>query len=575
MAVRVKQIAESDINLDNGSTVITISDGKLVNDVKMSSEVSPNSIPVYGTDGSIKVSDPSTDSDAVSLSYLNNALTNAAFPGFLDSSNIVWSIDSETKKYVSSLDTAHIRSNSILKIGDGNRLVSTSYIYEDVDNGRTIVSKYSQRIGSSVDDIAGTTFSIESDKQSNGNKSELAVITSSDDLQYGPTISTFAFKNYLTGRGSVLEGQKLFEFNVNGASVPSVTNVFKFNVISDSDFTNGGDNLSHISVLSNGEEILSTNVDNDIRVSNGLIVGDTTTELPGAIRFNPDAGHFQGWNGTGWIPLDDHSGNSSTQSDITSTISVGGIQVNQVIPTGTTIEDFITKLVSPFNVSDFYIDFGMTTSLDTGDNLEIGQEISVVSAYIESNDDIVSVTINGNGFDSSTEYIPNEGEVLATETSATFRVPLGKTEWSVVAKNTVSNTTDASFSINGCYRFAFGGSTTNYAEAVYSPDIDSLMSNFDYELTDDFMGSGLSVYTGYYSEDDYFFFAYPSEWGRMDDGTYTHNIFMHGVPIFDTFTYVGEYEYTNVYDTSIKTMYNLYQSNNPGAFRAHTKITFK
>lgn len=583
--IRIKQIKEFNIDFTKTNTILIVDNNNVIkNGLTYSAEYSSNSLVMRDNNGRIKINAPVDDLDAVNKIYLNGAIKNFLSVSDFDvnrenakvenTNTIYWEINNN--KIQAKVDLNLVSNGTLLKVGevDGKKkFVSATYLSEDISSRSVDIQQYGN-FANNNDVFKNINLRVYSAKNK-AQTPDIAIIASSNDLDYSPNLSFYAyFDNNVIGSNGVNSlpvkaTQVLSSIDTFGAKgIDTFENVFSIKVIADDDFAINSTNDAHLNVIQNNSLVFGTNREGDLFVTNGLILGQSNNETVGNIIFDTSIGHFMGYNGSVWLPLDSNSGDSYINSDITSYYTIGGVKEGDVFKNGETLSDVVKKIFSPNMFDEFYIDFENAYAEDGG-SLEVGQPVTVSNAVFSTNFNLDSAYIDGNGFDSTVAY--TESPIEATEATKTFNIEEGSYIWTIATDEDIDVTpitqTVRTFTVYGRNSVRFGSSA--YDIKNDSTNAQSVIDNLNYVLSDDFIGKGISFVTDSENKSvaNYTYFAYPASWGNIT------KVFMHGVPIADTFENVGTYNFTNQWGHSV--LYVLYQSTTRGAYRTGTKITFK
>lgn len=583
--IRIKQIKEFNIDFTKTNTILIVDSNNVIkNGLKYSADYSSNSLVMRDNNGRIKINEPVDDLDAVNKSYFDNTIKDLLSVNDFDvnrenakvenTNTIYWEINNN--KIQAKVDLNLVSNGTLLKVGevDGKKkFVSATYLSEDISSRSVDIQQYGNFV-SNNDAFKNINLRVYSAKNK-AQTPDIAIIASSNDLDYSPNLSFYAyFDNNAIGSNGVTSlpvkaTQVLSSIDTFGAKESdNFENVFSIKVIADDDFSTNSTNDAHLNVIQNNSLVFGTNREGDLFVTNGLILGQSNNETVGNIIFDTNIGHFMGYNGNAWLPLDSNSGDSYINSDITSYYSIGGVKEGDVFKNGETLSDVVKKIFSPNMFDEFYIDFENAYAEDGG-CLEVGQPVTVSNAVFSTNFNLDSAYIDGNGFDSTVAYV--ESPIEATESTKTFNIEEGSYIWTIATDEDIDVTpitqTVRTFTVYGRNSVRFGSSA--YDIKNDGSNAQSVIDNLNYVLSDDFIGKGISFVTDSENKSvaNYTYFAYPASWGDIT------KVFMHGVPIADTFEKVGTYNFTNQWRHSV--LYVLYQSTMRGAYRIGTKITFK
>lgn len=583
--IRIKQIKEFNIDFTKTNTILIVDSNNVIkNGLKYSAEYSSNSLVMRDNNGRIKINEPVDDLDAVNKSYFDNTIkdflsvrdfdTNREDAKVENTNTIFWRVNND--KIQANVDLSLVSEGALLKIGvddKGKKFVSATYLSEDTSSRSVDIQQYGNFAvnNNALKNINLRVYSAKNKAQT----PDIAIIASSNDLDYSPNLSFYAyFDNNAIGSNGVTSlpvkaAQVLSSIDTFGAKESdNFENVFSIKVIADDDFSINSTNDAHLNVIQNNSLVFGTNREGDLFVTNGLILGQSNNKTVGNIIFDTNIGHFMGYNGSVWLPLDSNSGDSYINSDITSYYSIGGVKEGDVFKNGETLSDVVKKIFSPNMFDEFYIDFENAYAEDGG-SLEVGQPVTVSNAVFSTNFNLDSAYIDGNGFDSTVAYV--ESPIEATESTKTFNIEEGSYIWTIATDEDIDVTpitqTVRTFTVYGRNSVRFGSSA--YDIKNDSTNAQTVIDNLNYVLSDDFIGKGISFVTDSENKSvaNYTYFAYPASWGDIT------KVFMHGVPIADTFEKVGTYNFTNQWGHSV--LYVLYQSTMRGAYRIGTKITFK
>lgn len=536
---------------------------KFENNVYYTSNNVVNTIISRDSNGRAKIADPLNDYDIVNLRSLSNYISkDNLFSNFENTNTISWSTSNNK-----------IRANAIAGglTGDIQKnvngiLSSSAYIKENTTDISVKILKtsafYSENLSTALFYIGHLKTG------SSGSKFDLAIENSSYDIQNGPSIQFLAHKNTLSSsvlsKSSIIQNQSLAYIEFNGAiSSSQVSKAMSFQIFSDSIFSTSVSSHFELTQIGTGNNdlIIKSTSSGDIIFGNAIQVGNSSENTTGLIKFNGT--HFQGYNGSNWLDLDLGGGSGiSTLNDIISTVDIGGLKKGDIVLSGTTLEDFINQLITPYiqpsfdnfiidsNIMDEYIEVGRTMTISN----------AIWSYIVDSdNNQPVNITITGAGFNQNTILTtsPSPADAQVTTLSISNAVPYS---WIISGYDKNSIQISKSYIVNGRYRFSFGASSTlltNISTAVQATDvINSLQQMWLIE------GHELSVTCTSDNKNinNYTYIAYASTYGQLLD------IDKDGLDILTAFTFIGAFNYINPHNNAIITPYYIYRSNATGAF---------
>ena len=569
--IRLKQIEYFDlteINLENNQIFsFNSTSQKFENSVIYTSTNDPNTIAFRDSNGRFRASNPNHVLDVVNLQTLNSKINEIDLSNFIGNSNYVtFDYNPSTELYQATVLAFGITGN-IQKNVDG-KLASSAYLNEDTTNGVLRLARTSQFFNNLK---SSPILSISHNLNQNATP-QISIETASYDITKGPKIEIYASYNtqniqLALVKSHTRQNQSLFNLNINGfTSNVDTSPVFDLQFYSDSNFNTSvsGHFELHQYNTTNNDLIISSNSVGDIIFGNGLLVSNTSTESTGVIRY--DGFHFQGYNGTNWLDLDLSTDNIATLNDITSTISVGGIDINETIPVGTTIEDFINRIVSPY--IEPVIDTFVVNGDIYGQYIELGRVFTVNNAEFsiinDSNGDgLLNMSILGFGFDSSTEVItsPHNADSGSVELSISS---VGPYSWILQGEDHPTsgsspvNIINRTYTIYGRTRFSFGASPVSINESSSDLDVSNLINSLQQMWLIDRRDTQVTCTSDNKNTSNYTYIAYSVSYGQLD------NILKSGLDAFGSFTLLGQFNYTNPYGNV--TPFYVYKSNATGAF---------
>lgn len=528
--IKINELKEGDVlsyNPESDSFENTYSISKLV-----PSENPDNTIPVRNHNGNIKVSDAIEDSDAVNLKTLNERFDNIDISGTIR--------DSETIKVLKDEDTeTEVGKNYLEVIPQGldgyiqknldNKLSSCSYIAEDTSKMSIELSRrLSYRSHSKYSPLL-LLQRVKSDLPGRSDYDpDIAIDTLSYSREHGCHILAVTGKQTSNSAENIQSaaveyGQNLFRLSVAGytGQVNSST-VFMFDVDSASNFSDDVSSVFSIKQAIEGsiERIVSSDSSGNIFLYSGINVGHSDNEQNGTIRFSNS--HFQGYNGSRWINLDESAEGSSTEYDNTVTVNCGGYRIGDIVPAGTTIEQLVEKLLAPYSkpmFDDIEVYGNVGTEIYMDDIIECGRSFIPTYANFECIKDsdggyATDCSISGQGFED--QFQPDEYVEVNSSSivSVMHNEPYIET-WTISGKDNNGNDVSNTYDMKWSYMAYFGASS----EEVY--DIRSLQqqafidwesSNSSPELSPEtikFGGVSFMCTSDNANQNNYTFFALP------------------------------------------------------------------
>jgi hypothetical protein len=251
-------------------------------------------------------------------------------------------------------------------------------------------------------------------------------------------------------------------------------------------------------------------------------------------------------------------GTSGTESDITATIAAGGVSISDVIPAGTTLQEFIQILLAPYVSSSFS---AFTVNFDVASTVEVGRTVTVTNATWTAVNDSegnppYNKTIIGTGFIVDTPVVssPHTADAVVKTVQ---RTTSGSSTWTIQGydKNNVVKTRTSTKT--WYHLFKFGANPTlvtdsTSAQNVYNALQQSwLQANLTRTVTCTADNNNTSNYT-------YIIF----------DRTLAQNLTdvkLGGVEsVLGAFIRVGEFLVTNTY--GVESLKVVYQTSAKGAF---------
>jgi hypothetical protein len=567
---QIKEI-KYDINVAEINQLFSFTSNNVFeNNITYTPSAAPYTILSRDSNGRCKVSDPSDALDVVNLQYLSSnyfGLDNAE-SFFQDSPSIIFT-SNESPFYITARVKAAGTTGDIQKNVSSN-LAASSMLNEDSLNGVLRLSRNKLWYGYTQ---TNSVLQITHNKPSN-NQADISIETAAFALTDGPLIQIYAHRNSnddpnVLIKSKVLNDQSLLKLQVFGAiNLNDVAEAFKFEIKSNSDFSVS--TTSHFEMNQIGANvplILSSTYDGDIIVGNGLRVGDTSNSITGNIRFNNT--HFQGYNGTTWLNLDEDADGIATETEIVATISSGGITKGDIIPVGTTIEDIIKLAFAPFITSQF--DTFIVNGNIIGQDIEIGRTFIVSDAeftIINDSDNIPTsdITINGFGFESATPVISSPHSADSVNKNLILS-SAGPYNWIIQGLDSKSNLVSKTYTINSRYRFSFGASSIELTSSSTDVDVSNVINALQQSWLMDGIEKQVICTFDNKLDDNYTYIAYSSSYGEIN------HILKFGVDVTDSFTLIGEFNYTNTY--GYISSYYLYKSNYSGAFGINNELNIR
>jgi len=254
------------------------------------------------------------------------------------------------------------------------------------------------------------------------------------------------------------------------------------------------------------------------------------------------------------------------EEDITSVVSVGGYEVADVIPEGTTLTQFVKDLLAPYLTSAFS-SFAVTN--DVGTNIiEVGRTITVTQAtYTVVNDTEgdppSNIQIVGPGFDPTTVITssPHAADDAATEdvtkTSNTTQA------WTITGENAEQDVLNRTYTATWRFAHLFGANSTEVTDQTTATAVlpnlqqSELRAGKDRSVTCTADNQNASNYT---------YIAYAAKFGDLS------NVVLDGsTPVLSAFTKVGDFNYTNSYGHTES--YRVYISTATGAYQNGQTLT--
>lgn len=255
--------------------------------------------------------------------------------------------------------------------------------------------------------------------------------------------------------------------------------------------------------------------------------------------------------------------NCKLLSDLTATLTVGGVPVGTTLPKGryldTVFRDILTPYVVP-SLNSLAILCSPTDSI-----YEVGRTVDVVSASWNVVNDSdgnppANMYLTGDGFNKTVTGTNS----TANPASTSQLTAAGSKTWTLSGedKNAIA-ITPATFL--KYWRFKYWLGATSAANPTDDPTATALalalqQSQLLASRTANFTATADNDTTGNYT-----WIAYPASFGALA------NIIQNGaLPVLSAFTYIGSWNVTNAY--SITELYRFYKSNADKAFASGTTL---
>ena len=463
--IRLKQIEKIKLSEIADCQILSFdSVGDIVNKYKITSTKSIDTIPVRDVNGNITVGDAINADDAVSKSFLESAIEKIKLTSPDNSINI--------KKGVSNtaieVNPGGIVEGTMQK-RSGGKLAGCQYLFEDITNKSIEISRSSQYKASFPIGVK-SQLAISQILVDSIHDSQILLNTASTNENYGNLIETYSAlqvngSNSSIARGAVNAGQKLFSLVSNGyTSNSNFSKAFDLSIYAASDFSSSVNSVFGMSQAIDGEmvTVMQSDSEGDIYLSGGLCLGVSNISETGMVVF--DGTHFKGYNGDEWLNLDVQTINSGSgvTTDINVTIDLGGYSKGNTINQGQTLEDIVSRLLSPY-IEAYVENFTISGTVD-GEQfadtvIECGKELYIdyASFYMNLDSDgqlPTGCSVDGIGFGGS--FTATEGQTLvyssdSPEVPAVLDTP-GSIVWYVTGNNLVTN----SYTIEWKYLAFFG-----------------------------------------------------------------------------------------------------------------------
>lgn len=301
--------------------------------------------------------------------------------------------------------------------------------------------------------------------------------------------------------------------------------------------------------LANGT-IITKRVDERGIVPNGGTTGQTLGKLSND-DFDVD-----------WIT--GAGGSSELMAELVATVAVGGVDISDSFPVGTSLEDVLRAILSPYVPPAF-------TAFYVGCNpdvlvTEVGSTLDVIAAGWTATDDSngnqpINLHIAGDGFD----FDVTDSPTGATGGSTTIRTTAGSNVWTLSGDadhgSPPEAIADKTFSIAWRWRYWFGATTD---DSIVDASTLALSLNQSQLLT-----SKIATFTADANNDTagkYTWIVYPASFGDLS------NIIQNGaLPVLTAFQFIDQQNVTNAYGQTIQ--YNFYRSNADKAFASGVVLT--
>ncbi len=536
--IKFKQIEKIKINeLKEGNVLSYNSESDSFENIysiskQVPSENPGNTIPVRNSEGNIKVSDALEDNDAVNLKTLNDKFANIDISGTIRDSetvNVFKDEDTETETGKNYLEVVPQGLNGYIQKNLNGKLSSCLYMVEDTEK---MSIELSRRLSYRNHSKYSPLLLIQRVKCELNERSDydpdVVIDTLSYSREYGCHILAVTGKQVSNSAENIQSaaveyGQNLFRLSVAGYTGPVDSSAaFVFDVDSASNFSEEVSSVFSIKQMIGGstEKVVGSDSSGNIFLCSGINVGSSNNEQSGTIRFANS--HFQGYNGERWVNLDENAEGGSTEYDHIVTVNCGGYSIGETVQAGTTIEQLVEKLLSPYTKPKFgdievYGNSGIEPYMD--DIIECGRSFIPTYADFECVKDsdgnyADNCSISGPGFEDT--FQPDE----YVEVNASGIVTIMHNEphvetWTISGKDKDGNDSASTYEMKWSYMAYFGAAD----EPVY--DIRSLQQQafIDWESsisspeispeTIKFGGVSFMCTSDNANPDNYTFFALP------------------------------------------------------------------
>jgi len=259
-------------------------------------------------------------------------------------------------------------------------------------------------------------------------------------------------------------------------------------------------------------------------------------------------------------------GDATLDSDLTPTVTLGGVSPSDTFTTGTDWEVIVRKMLEQ------YVQPKMNSitlsSTPSASIFEVGQSVNINSVTISTTNDSdgnppQNMYVTGPGFNKSVTTGVNNADASTVVTKTTNT----SESWTLTGedKNAVS-LPSRSTNKNWYFRHFVGGNSTELtsgsSDAAVQTVIDAL------QITSLRSGRSASITTGSWSNTagNYTYITYAAKFGDLS------NILQNGaLPVLGAFTKLGDFNFTNA-QGHIES-YRVYKSNSDAAFADGTSLT--